>query len=228
VAQINADRNLRNHSENSADRKSANPRKFRKWFRRQDEKRLSKTQTELVEPVLPGDKLGVIEQYLPGTGTYEKEGTIYAYFTGNARIDLKNKRVTVVPTTKVAPLPKEGTTVIASVIHTTEKMATVNIWKINDRPIVTPFTAMLHISSSSPRYERNMSDVCKSGDIIRARVIEINRIPQLTTAGRGLGVIKAFCSRCGATLEFKNRRLQCASCGNLERRRLAEDYGIES
>jgi exosome complex component CSL4 len=186
--------------------------------------RLSKTQSELVQPVLPGDKLGVIEQYLPGTGTYEKDGTIYANFTGNARIDLKNKRVTVVPATRVAILPKEGTTVIASVIHASEKMATVNIWKINDKTIQIPFTAMLHISSSSPRYERNMSDVCKAGDIIRGRVIEMNRIPQLTTAGRGLGVIKAFCSKCGAMLEFKNRRLQCPSCGNIERRRLAEDY----
>jgi exosome complex component CSL4 len=185
---------------------------------------LSKTQSELVQPVLPGDKLGVIEQYLPGAGTYEKEGTIYAHFTGNARIDLKNKRVTVVPTTRVAVLPKEGTTVIASVIHASDKMATVNIWKINDKVVQNPFTAMLHISSSSPRYERNMADVCKAGDIIRARVIELNRIPQLTTAGRGLGVIKAFCSNCGAVLEFKNNRLQCPSCGNLEKRRLAEDF----
>jgi len=185
---------------------------------------LSRTQSEMVQPVVPGDKLGVIEQYLPGAGTYEKDGTIYANFTGNARIDLKNKRVTVLPTTRIVVLPKEGSTVIASVIHASEKMATVNIWKINDKTIQSPFTAMLHISSSSPRYERNMSDVCKAGDIIRARVIEINRIPQLTTAGRGLGVIKAFCSKCGATLEFKNRRLQCPSCGNIERRRLAEDF----
>ena len=185
---------------------------------------MSKTQTELVQPVLPGDKLGVIEQYLPGNGTYEKDGTIYANFTGNARIDLKNKRVTVIPATRVVLLPKEGTTVIASVIHTSEKMATVNIWKINDKSTPVPFTAMLHISSSSPRYERSMSDVCKAGDILRARVIEMNRIPQLTTAGRGLGVIKAFCSRCGAVLELKNRRLQCPSCGNIERRRLAEEF----
>jgi len=105
-------------------------------------------------------------------------------------------------------------------------MATVSIWKINDKPLQNPFTALLHISSSSPRYERNMSDVCKAGDIIRARVIDMtNRIPQLTTAGRGLGVVKAFCSRCGAPLEFTNRRLECASCGNIERRRLAEDFG---
>jgi len=185
---------------------------------------MSKPQTEMIQRVLPGDKIGVIEQYLPGVGTYEKDGTIYSNFTGNARIDLKNKRVIVLPATRVAILPKEGTTIIASVVHASDKNATVNIWKINDKALQVPFTGMLHISSSSPRYERDMADVCKAGDIIRARVIEINRIPQLTTAGRGLGVIKAFCSRCGAVLEFKNRRLQCSSCGNIERRRLAEDY----
>lgn len=185
---------------------------------------MSKAPNEMVQPVLPGDKIGVIEQFLPGVGTYETEGTIYANYTGNARIDLKNKRVTVVPVTRTALLPKEGATIIASVIHTSEKMATVNIWKIDDKAIQTPFTAILYISSSSPRYERSMSDVCKAGDIIRARVIDMaNRIPQLTTAGRGLGVVKAFCSRCGSVLEFTNRRLQCPSCGNIERRRLAED-----
>ena len=187
---------------------------------------MSKVTRELTQSVLPGDKLGVVEEFLPGGGTYEDEGTIYANFTGTAKIDLRNKRVTVLPTTRTPELPKEGATILASVTHTQEKMATASIWKINDKPLQNPFTALLHISSSSPRYERNMSDVCKAGDIIRARIIDMtNRIPQLTTAGRGLGVVKAFCSRCGAPLEFTNRRLECASCGNIERRRLAEDFG---
>ena len=187
---------------------------------------MSKISRELEQPVLPGDKLGVVEEFLPGAGTYEQEGTIYANFTGTAKIDLRNKRVTVVPTTRIPDLPKEGATILASVTHAQEKMATVSIWNINGKPLQNPFTALLHISSSSPRYERDMSDVCKAGDIIRARVIDMtNRIPQLTTAGRGLGVVKAFCSRCGGILEFTDRRLQCSSCGNVERRRLAEDYG---
>ncbi len=187
---------------------------------------MSKVTREIEQPVLPGDKLAVVEEFLPGPGTYEHKGTIFANFTGTAKKDLRNKRVTVVPTTRVPDLPKEGATVLASVTHAQEKMATVSIWKIDGKALQNPFTALLHISSSSPRYERNMSDVCKAGDVIRARVIDMtNRIPQLTTAGRGLGVVKAFCSRCGAVLDFTDRRLQCPSCGNIERRRLAEDYG---
>ncbi len=187
---------------------------------------MSRTAREVSHPVILGDRLGVVEEFIPGPGTYEQEGTIYANFTGTARIDTRNKRVTVVPITRIPVLPKEGTTVLASVTHAQEKMATVSIWKIDGRTLQNPFTAILHISSSSPRFERNMSDVCKAGDILRARVIDTtNRIPQLTTAGRGLGVVKAFCSKCGAVLTIMNRRLQCSSCGNIERRRLAEDYG---
>lgn len=186
---------------------------------------LNKLGRERIQPVLPGDRLGVVEEFLPGTGTYEQEGTIYSNFTGTAKIDLRNKRVIVVPTTRVPELPKEGATILASVTHVQEKMATMSIWKIDGNTLQNPFTAILHISSSSPRYERNMSDVCKAGDIICARVIDMtNRIPQLTTAGRGLGVVKGFCSRCGGTLTLVSRKLQCSSCGNVERRRLAEDY----
>jgi len=188
---------------------------------------LSKIPIASTHYVLPGDRLGVIEQFLPGSGTYEDNGNIYATFTGTAKIDTKNKRVSVLPTTRIPELPKEGATVITSVTYATEKMATMSIWKIEGKNLQNPFTAILHISSSSPRYERHMSDVCKAGDIIRARVIDMtNRIPQLTTAGRGLGVVKAFCSKCGNVLEFTNRKLQCNACGNLERRRLAEDYGV--
>ena len=187
---------------------------------------MSKVTRELSQLVLPGDKLGVVEEFLPGAGTYEHDGTIYAHYTGTARLDIRNKRVTVVPATRNATILKEGATVLAAVIQAQEKMATVNIWKINEKTFQKPFTALLHISASSPRYERNMSDVCKAGDVIRARIIDMtNGVAQLTTAGRGLGVVKGFCSTCGAVLDLVNRSLQCSSCGNVERRRFADDYG---
>jgi exosome complex component CSL4 len=74
-----------------------------------------------------------------------------------------------------------------------------------------------------------MEDVCKTGDMIKAKVFnDKNRIPELTTAGRGLGVMRAYCSRCGNLLVLVNRRLQCRECGNTEHRRLVDDYGVEA
>jgi exosome complex component CSL4 len=176
--------------------------------------------------VVPGERLGVVEEFLPGSGTYEQDGTIYAVRTGLTSFDPRNRVVSVKPKTHVPIFPVEGATVVGTVTLAHDKMATLRLARIDGTPIQNTFTGILHISSSSPRYERRMSDVCKAGDVIRAKVIDVsNRVPLLTTAGRGLGVILAYCSWCGGTLELKNRRLECSSCKNVERRRMADDYG---
>lgn len=178
--------------------------------------------------VVPGEKLGVVEEFLPGPGTYEANGTIYSKLTGLTSVDLKNKTVAVRSSTRTPVVPTEGATVLGVVIHAQDKLATINIAKIGSKVLQNPFTGILHISSSSPRYERNMVDVCKAGDVVRASVVNVkNRVPMLTTAGRGLGVIRAYCSRCGGPLFLTNRRLQCRDCKNIERRRIADDYGRE-
>ena len=129
--------------------------------------------------------------------------------------------------TRTQTMPTDGSTVIGLVHTAHDKSAIVSIYKVDLKVLGRPFTGILHISSSSPRYERTMEEVCKTGDLIRAKVFnDKNRIPELTTAGRGLGVIRAYCSRCGGVLLLTNRRLQCRECGNVERRRLADEYGV--
>jgi exosome complex component CSL4 len=176
--------------------------------------------------VVPGERLGVVEEFMPGPGTYEQNGTIYSEVTGFTFRDKINKMVSVKPTVKRPLTPAEGDVVVGTVVNAQGKMATLSLMKIGDRTLSTPFTALLHISTSSPRYERAMMEVCKVADIVRARVVNIrNRVPQLTTIGRGLGVVKASCSRCGDPLILKGTVLQCQTCMNIERRKLADDYG---
>ncbi|MEM2896190.1 MAG: exosome complex RNA-binding protein Csl4 [Candidatus Bathyarchaeia archaeon] len=180
--------------------------------------------------VIPGDKLGVIEQFIPSEGAYEIDGAIYAEFTGYVNVDLMNKNISVVPLTKRPVVPREGDTIIGKVLSIQEKMATIKILKINDHKLFTPFTSLLHISSISRKYEPKMDDVCKPGDIIRAKIANTkNKIPLLTTDEKSLGVIEAYCSKCGNALYlFKDRNLRCSNCENIERRRIAEDYGIKN
>ena len=176
--------------------------------------------------VVPGERLGVVEEFVPGPGTYERDGTIYSEITGYTAKDKVNKIVSVKPTVKQPLIPTEGDTVVGRVVSVQGKMATLNLLKIGDKVLSTPFTALLHISTSSPKYERVMMEVCKVADVVRARVVNTkNRVPQLTTIGRGLGVIKASCSRCGDPLALNGTVLQCRTCMNIERRKLAEDYG---
>lgn len=175
--------------------------------------------------VVPGEKLCVAEEFSPGPGTYESGGVVYSHLIGDRVADTKDRTVKVVAKARTPTMPTDGSTVIGRVDNAHDKSVIVSIYKVDSKVLGRPFTGILHISSSSPRYERNMGDVCKTGDLIKARVFnDKNRIPELTTAGRGLGVIKAYCSRCGGVLLLTNRRLQCRECGNVERRRLADDY----
>ena len=73
-----------------------------------------------------------------------------------------------------------------------------------------------------------MNEACRTGDIIRAKVIsEKNQIYHLTTVEPDLGVVYGFCSRCGNLLEQKHRDMHCTKCGNIEDRKTALDYGKE-
>ena len=76
------------------------------------------------------------------------------------------------------------------------------------------------------RYVELMFDVYRPGDVVRARVIsDKNRVYHLSTKDKNLGVVYAFCSRCGYALEPKGHDLFCLRCGKTEKRKTALDYG---
>ena len=176
--------------------------------------------------VAPGDRLGVIEEFTLGPGTYEEEGTIYSEITGRTLMDMLNKKISVFPLVHAVGVPKVGSTVTGQVSNVQSRSATLRIIKIGKKPISGSFTGILHISDVSPGFVESMFDVCKAGDIMRARVVsDKNRVLHLSTADKNLGVVYALCSRCGQMLPLKGRRMRCTSCGKIERRKIASDYG---
>ena len=178
--------------------------------------------------VLPGERLGVIEEFIPDAGTYVKDGVIYSKIVGRALLDLLNKRVSVYPLINGAVVPKVSTTVVGQVGNAQSDNVLVRIFKIGNKKLSGNFGGILHISDVSDRYINSMNEVCKPGDIIRAKVIsEKNRIYHLSTNDKGLGVLYASCSRCGNLLEPQRYELQCPKCGNVEQRKIASDYGKE-
>lgn len=177
--------------------------------------------------VVPGEDLAVIEELLSGPGTYaDDDGTIYSSTTGQVVVDTSNKTVTVYPRVHLPVMPHEGSVVIGQVSSVQDKVATVQIFKIGSKYLSSgSFTGSLHVSMVSPEYVKSMFDAFKVGDIIRATVAsDKNLAYKLSTIDRKLGVLYAFCSRCGFPL-VKRRKLQCQVCENIEERRLAPDYG---
>ncbi len=179
--------------------------------------------------VVPGERLGVIEEFIPDAGTYVRDGVIYSKIVGRALMDMLNRRVSVYPVLEGAVVPKVGTIVVGQVGNAQSDNVLVRILQVGRKKKNTGvFSGILHVSDVSDRYIDSMNDACKPGDIVRAKVIsEKNQIYHLNTADKNLGVIYGFCSVCGNLLEQRRNEMHCTKCGNIERRKTALDYGKE-
>ncbi len=179
--------------------------------------------------VVPGDKVGVIEEFLSGPGTYVEDGEIRAANVGFLLLNLSARKVSVFRPTRLkgaACVPRPGSVVIGEVSETHQTYLLMRIWMVGPKHLSGFFTGLLHISNVGLRV-RNMFNVARPGDIVRARVVSVkNRICHLSLADRRLGAIYAFCSNCGELLKArKDKKLICEACGSLELRKLASDYG---
>ncbi|MEM1657550.1 MAG: exosome complex RNA-binding protein Csl4 [Candidatus Jordarchaeales archaeon] len=176
--------------------------------------------------VLPGDWLGVIEEFSPNEGTYDEDGKIFASNAGILLIDKVERRVKVV-SFEAPSIVKKGSLVLGMVVNNTGKFSRVSIVRVGGKTLTSPCSGIIHVSQISNQFIEKPSDAFKAGDIVRARVIDIrSEFVQLSTVGKNLGVILAFCSKCGSVLESRgNSILVCKSCGNKEKRKVSVDYG---
>ncbi|WP_087036558.1 exosome complex RNA-binding protein Csl4 [Thermococcus litoralis] len=179
--------------------------------------------------VLPGDYLGVIEEFLPGEGIIEENGELYAARAGRVRINPEKIEISVEPLTDTPPLPQVGDVVIARVIEVKPQAAIVQLLRIEGRKgyreIATSKLAGIHISQVRDGYVESMSNEFKIGDIVRARVLTNEKSPiQLTTKGSDLGVVYALCSSCRTPLVRRGNVLICSKCGRTETRKLSTYY----
>ncbi|MFW9830706.1 MAG: exosome complex RNA-binding protein Csl4 [Candidatus Thorarchaeota archaeon] len=179
---------------------------------------------------MPGERLGVIEEFLPGEGTFQDEDdVIYANITGIVQIDMKERKISVEATTRTPVYPTRNDVVLGEIQHVTKKSAIVNIFQINDTVCPVTFSGYLFIKNAAGGYIEQMRDIFAPGDIIIARVQQqADGLARLSTVGSRFGVIKATCSRCGESLHLQGTRLECSECNNIERRKLSKIYGKAS
>ncbi|MEM4703751.1 MAG: exosome complex RNA-binding protein Csl4 [Candidatus Bathyarchaeia archaeon] len=177
--------------------------------------------------VVPGDRLGVIEEFTPNTGTFVKDGVIYAMVVGHALPDLVTRHIRVIPAESKAPVPKVGDVVVGEVSNVQPDNATVRIFQVGEKQLSGGvFIGILHVSDAHMRYVDSMFEVCRAGDVVRARVISTkNQRYHLSTKDKDLGVVYGFCTNCGGLLEAKRLGMRCMTCGKVDKRKTAFDYG---
>jgi len=177
--------------------------------------------------VVPGEEIGVIEEFLPGEGTYVDGDSVRSMILGKAVLDVLERRVRVYPLVKRGPLAIErGDVVLGEVVGMKKDVAVVLIRKVEDKNLVLnkPLHGMLHISQVSDKFVEFLSDMVRVTDILRAKVINSRPPYQLSIKERGLGVITAFCSNCQIPMIIRNRKLYCPRCRVQEERKLSVKY----
>jgi exosome complex component CSL4 len=173
----------------------------------------------------PGMRIGVIEEFLPGQGTYVEDGGIYSSATGILTLNSIRREVSVVLRTRKPEVPSVGDVVTGLVISTSEKSATIKIMKIDGVNLKNAFTGIMHISDAGRGHVKSLQDQLRPGDIVRAKVISTkNREYHLSMKEDTLGVVKAFCVHCGQVLTAVKGRLRCISCGAVSHRKISSDY----
>lgn len=177
--------------------------------------------------VFPGEAVGAIEEYKPGFGTVNDDGTIRATVPGVVGINKEHRMISIIPKTKTPNTITEGDVVIASITDIRESNARVDIVaaeKSIDEEIVNNGNAEIYVSNIKDGFAKSVGDEFSVGDIVRAKVIDSSKIG-LSTVEPEFGVLKAYCSRCKTSLTRSGDGLVCSNCGNQEKRKLAEGYG---
>jgi exosome complex component CSL4 len=175
--------------------------------------------------VLPGDKIAVIEEFVPDETCYEKDGGIYSRVLGHVLTDRKKHKISVIPKKSHRSI-ENGAIGVARVEFIKKQVANVNIFHLNQEEIAIPISAVLHISEVSRRFVKNMYEVARPGDWVRFRIIRANKPVSISFIGEGLGVVTSYCIQCGHELNYKQRNLlECPYCDLIQPRITSKYFG---
>ena len=167
--------------------------------------------------VMPGDKLGFIEEMEAGSNTFDDGDTIRSSTVGIANVDKKN-RIVQVQNGKQLSIPKKGDIVIGSVSAVLSSMIAVAIQYLNGKPNSSGVEC---ICQNADR--RRIID--RVNDIIALKVeSHLNGAIHATIDEPELGVLFTKCNICGGSVVPMRDRVKCPNCGFVEDRKISINY----
>lgn len=177
---------------------------------------------------LPGDQLGVIEEYFPGENVVNDNGTLLSAVTGKVNRDEDKHEISVKSTIKTPPKLEKGDIIVGRIDGVRDSICFVDmVRKLGDldRDLPTSASGTIHISNVSNDYIESMQDQFRIGDIIRARVTDVTKeYVDLSTEGKSLGVVAGYCVKCRSRLQRKGNKLKCPECNHTEKRKISKYY----
>lgn len=177
------------------------------------------------EMLMPGDRLATNEEYMPGEGTYERGGVIFAAIAGYECFDEKDKVARVSPVCPSRTLRLDDI-ILGEVDRVSNSVVKVRISGLDRRGESTGMDRIgaIHVSRMMEDYVKEARHHFRIGDYVRARVVQLEPSIQLSTDAEELGILKARCLRCRGILSNKDGELFCPTCDRTETRKTAGDF----
>ncbi|OBZ90530.1 Exosome complex component CSL4 [Choanephora cucurbitarum] len=183
------------------------------------------------EAVTPGQRLGYAADYIQGTGTYERDGLLYASVVGQRYIDPSSQEGGL-PTMRVSrekeqsAVPEVGSVITGKVIRVSPHQAVIAIMVVGDMTCKEDFMGIIRTQDvrAAEKDKVKIYNSFRPGDIVKAEVISLGdaRSYVLSTAKNELGVIFAT-SVAGATMiPISWQEMQCPKTKSIELRKCAK------
>ena len=169
--------------------------------------------------IIPGGKIGSIEEYGPGDNTYDDGDMVRSVMVGTIHIDNKERTASVTPAYARA-IPKAGDTVVGTVAAVMSSMIAVAINYVNGMPT---YAGVECICSTRHMRKRTIALV---NDIVSLKIQSLNNgTLHAQMDDNDLGVLFTKCRKCGGRVLPYRGAIKCKECSWIDDRELSRDFG---
>ena len=168
---------------------------------------------------IPGEKIALIEEYLPGENTFEDDDSIRATAIGDIQLDAAD-RLASINRHKQITVPKVGDIIIGVVEANLPSMIAIMIKFVNGKKANSDLECIC-----VTRHIRK-KNIALAQDVVKAEIIShINGTIHASIDGSELGVLFTKCRKCYGTVVKMRDAVKCKDCGWIDDRKLSLDFG---
>ena len=171
---------------------------------------------------IPGDKIGIIEEFESGKNTFEDGHNVRSTVIGTVEID-KTSRIAQVQNIRKSGMPEVDDVVIGTVAAVMSSMIAVSINYVNNI-----------------RTKSNVECICQTRHFRRKNIALVNDIVALKITAHKNGTIHASinepefgvlftkCKKCGGPVIPMRDAIKCTECNWIDERKLSNNFGKNS
>jgi exosome complex component CSL4 len=168
---------------------------------------------------IPGEKIALIEEYLPGENTFEDNDAIRATTIGSVNLDSNEKLASINKQTQIT-VPKVGDVIIGVVAANLPSMIAIMIKYVNGKKVVADLECIC-----VTRHIRK-KNIALAQDVVKAEIIShINGTIHASIDSEELGVLFTKCRKCYGTVVKMRDAVKCKDCTWIDDRKLSSDFG---